>query len=84
MKRPLLISSQGMEERIKQAFLHVDVFGPHVIAGYYDLVGPDGEIILPSVWEKVTQPDWSIEMMMWPMDDMPPLGSKPPSPSSLR
>ncbi|KAI1391175.1 uncharacterized protein F4822DRAFT_176617 [Hypoxylon trugodes] len=59
---------QGMEELIKQAFLHVDVIGPHVQAGHYDLIGPNGEIILPQVWEKVVEPDWAITMQMWPMD----------------
>lgn len=62
---------QGMEELIKQAFLHVDVIGPHVQEGHYDLVGPNGEIILPSVWERVVEPDWSITMHMWPMDKVP-------------
>jgi hypothetical protein len=69
---------QGMEDLIKQAFMQVDVLGPHVMEGHYDLIGPDGEIILPSVWEKVVQPDWAITMTMWPMDKMPPLGPKMP------
>lgn len=60
-----------MEELIKQAFLHVDIIGPHVHQGHYDLVGPDGEIILPQVWEIVIQPDWNITMHMWPMPDPP-------------
>lgn len=64
-----------MEELIKQAFLHVDVIGPHVQAGHYDLLGPDGEIILPQVWDKVIEPDWAITMHMWPMDRQPPPGA---------
>ncbi|KAI1776091.1 hypothetical protein F4818DRAFT_457618 [Hypoxylon cercidicola] len=67
---------QGMEELIKQAFLHVDVIGPHVQAGHYDLIGPNGEIILPQVWEKVIEPDWAVTMHMWPMD-------RPPMPQGL-
>src|SRR4051812_13728189 len=63
---------QGMEELIKQAFLHVEVIGPHVPQGHYDLVGPDGEIILPQVWETMVQPDWAITMHMWPMPEPPP------------
>lgn len=35
------------------------------------MIGPDGEIILPTVWERVVQPDWSITMHMWPMERMP-------------
>ena len=69
-----------MEELIKQAFMQVDVLGPHVMEGHYDLMGPDGEIILPSVWENVIQPDMAITMAMWPMDNYPP----PPAPESHR
>lgn len=60
-----------MEELIKQAFLHVDIIGPHVHQGRYDLIGPDGEIILPQVWEMMIQPDWLITMHMWPMPEPP-------------
>lgn len=72
-----------MEDLIKQAFLQVDVLGPHVQQGHYDLIGPDGEIILPTVWEKVVQPDWAITMTMWPLDKIPgpprmPGGMPPP------
>lgn len=63
--------SQGMEELIKQAFVHVDIIGPHVQEGHYDLVGPNGEIILPQVWETMVEPDWAITMHMWPMPDPP-------------
>ncbi|OAA64514.1 hypothetical protein SPI_03161 [Niveomyces insectorum RCEF 264] len=69
---------QGMEELIKQAFVQVEAIGPHVQEGHYDLIGPNGEIILPSIWEKVVEPDWSITMHMWPMDKTPPLRNPPP------
>ncbi|KAF6827421.1 kinetoplast-associated protein kap [Colletotrichum plurivorum] len=75
----------GMEELIKQAFLHVDVIGPHVQEGHYDLIGPNGEIILPQVWEKVVEPDWTIEMRMWPMDkppQQPPMFMRPQRPGA--
>ncbi|KAM0335728.1 hypothetical protein ACHAQA_000778 [Verticillium albo-atrum] len=55
-----------MQELIKQAFQHVDVIGQQVQDGHYDLIGPNGEIILPQVWDKVLEPDWTIEMRMWP------------------
>lgn len=57
---------QGMEDLIKQAFQGVDGLGPQVYDGCYDLLGPDGQIILASVWEKTIQPDWAITMAMWP------------------
>jgi hypothetical protein len=67
-----------MEELIRQAFLHVEVIGPHVAEGHYDLVGPNGEIILPQVWETMVEPDWTITMHMWPMPEPPPDPDPPP------
>ncbi|KAL2801890.1 hypothetical protein BJX63DRAFT_416263 [Aspergillus granulosus] len=62
---------KGMEDLIKQAFLHIEVIGPHVAEGHYDLIGPNGDIILPQVWETVLEPDWSITMHMWPIPEKP-------------
>ena len=74
-----------MEELIRQAFLHVEVIGPHVQEGHYDLLGPNGEIILPQVWETVIEPDWTITMAMWPMPvtQPPEEPPEPPPPPSL-
>lgn len=58
-----------MEDLIKQAFLHVDVIGPLVADGNYDLIGPNGDIILPQVWNTMIEPDWSITMHMWPVPE---------------
>jgi len=58
-----------MEELIRQAFEHVDEIGPHVQSGHYDLMGPDGGIIIPSAWETTIEPDWKITMHMWPMPE---------------
>jgi hypothetical protein len=63
---------KGMESLIKQAFSHVDMIGEHVRQGHYDLTGPDGEIILPQVWDTMVQPDWEITMHMWPMEEPKP------------
>ncbi|KAJ9211517.1 hypothetical protein DTO166G4_6884 [Paecilomyces variotii] len=71
---------QGMEELIRQAFLHVEVIGPHVAEGHYDLVGPNGDIILPQVWETVVEPDWTITMHMWPIPEKPKTPEPPPPP----
>jgi hypothetical protein len=68
-----------MEDLIKQAFLHIEIIGPHVAEGHYDLVGPNGDIILPQVWETVVEPDWTITMHMWPIPDKP----KEPDPPAV-
>ncbi|KAF4953215.1 hypothetical protein FGADI_6190 [Fusarium gaditjirri] len=69
-----------IEDLIKQAFIEVDVLGPHVVEGHYDLIGPDGEIILPSIWEDIVEPDVDIKMTMWPMDVL----NKPSVPPRMR
>ncbi|KAK2474509.1 hypothetical protein H9L39_14469 [Fusarium oxysporum f. sp. albedinis] len=71
-----------IEDLIKQAFVQVEVLGPHVMEGHYDLIGPDGKIILPSVWEDIVEPDVAIIMTMWPMDELnkQPVPPRVPSP----
>ncbi|KAL4891370.1 hypothetical protein BDV59DRAFT_182480 [Aspergillus ambiguus] len=71
----------GMEELIKQAFLHVEGLGPHVADGHYDLIGPNGDIILPQVWETVIEPDWTITMHMWPLPEKPKDPEPAPEPA---
>ncbi len=44
--------------------------------GHYDLIGPDGSIILPQAWEQIIQPGWNITMQMWPI--LPPNPPQPP------
>lgn len=65
-----------MEELINQAFIHVEIIGPHVQEGHYDLISPQGVIVLPATWEHFVRPGWVVEMKMWPMDARP--GPRPP------
>ena len=58
-----------METLILQAFQHVDYVGPHVRAGKYDLIGPNGEVIFPQVWETMIEPDWQVTMQLWPLPE---------------
>ena len=60
---------KGMQDLIHQAFIHIDVIGSHVLEGHYDLVGPNGEIILPQAWEATIEPGLSITMHLWPASD---------------
>jgi hypothetical protein len=61
-----------MQALINEAFAHVKHLDQQVQSGVYDLVGPDGDVILPQVWETVVEPDWSVTMIMWPIPDKPP------------
>lgn len=61
-----------MEYLIKEAFLHVENYGPHVADGHYDLLGPKDEIIMPSIWDTLIEPGWEISMHMWPIPEPPP------------
>ncbi|KAF1824163.1 uncharacterized protein K489DRAFT_298590, partial [Dissoconium aciculare CBS 342.82] len=47
---------KDMQALIDQAFQQMDEVSEHVRAGHYDLTGPDGEIILPQVWDTMVQP----------------------------
>jgi hypothetical protein len=60
-----------MEDIIRQALLPAESIGPHVADGRYDLIGPDGDIILPQAWEMMIQPDMAIAMHLWPMPEPP-------------
>jgi len=75
---------QGMEELIKQVFMHVDIVGAHVAEGHYDLIGEQGEIILPQVWETLIKPGMSITMHMWPMPEKKPPRPFPRRPGELQ
>ena len=55
-----------MKDLIEQAFEQVDVLGPHVMEGHYDLVGPDDKVIYD--WDVEIQPGWSVHMLMWPLE----------------
>ncbi|KAJ5174671.1 uncharacterized protein N7482_000548 [Penicillium canariense] len=59
----------GLERLVREAFMPIAVIGPHVDEGHYDLIGPDGDVILPSVWEHVVVPGMSVTMHMWPLPE---------------
>lgn len=58
-----------MEALILDMFSDDEALLPEVVAGHYDLTGPNGEIILPSVWDQVIaiKPEWPIDMIMRPL-----------------
>ena len=66
-----------MEDLIKEAFRNIEIVGSHVVEGHYDLVDPQGDLILPSVWEKVVKPGHTITMHLWPMPE-PASAEQPP------
>lgn len=63
---------KGMEGLIRQAFSHLDDISDMVQQGQYDLTGPDGEIILPQVWDAMIKPDTEVVMHIWPMPEPDP------------
>ena len=71
-----------MEGLIREAFLHVEVIGPLVLEGHYDLVGPSGRV-LPDAWDTVVEPGWVISMSMWPMPG-PPLIVEDPEDKAIK
>jgi hypothetical protein len=67
-----------MKGLIDQAFLHVDVIGPHVYYCRYDLVTEEGAIVLPQLWEATVKPGCTLKMHMWPLPAPPPRPRPPP------
>ncbi|KAK4186784.1 hypothetical protein QBC35DRAFT_254503 [Podospora australis] len=54
-----------------------------IINGRYDLLSPDGQIILQSLWEKLVKPGWEVKMQMWKkciLYDVPVGGEKEENP----
>ncbi|KAI0451939.1 hypothetical protein F5B21DRAFT_485137 [Xylaria acuta] len=68
----------GIEDLIKQMFLHVDIIGPHVQAGHYDVLNSRGSIVLPSLWKYSIKPTESYSMAMWVPPGQKPAREKPP------
>ncbi|KAI0108613.1 hypothetical protein GGR51DRAFT_514402 [Nemania sp. FL0031] len=77
---------KGMEDLIKKMFTQVDIIGPHVQAGHYDVIDSKGNIVLPDVWKYLVSPTSTYTMHMWPIDQVqkhPPGPPPPPPPTSL-
>ena len=55
-----------MHNLISQAFHHIDNMSKLVYEGQFDLLNSDGEIIMPTYWDQVIEPGFSITMIMWP------------------
>lgn len=58
-----------MEGLIKRAFLDVEVLGPQVQRGEFNLIGPNGNLLIPRTWEKDIQPGFEVTMVLWPDND---------------
>jgi hypothetical protein len=71
-----------MSKLINQAFEHIDVIGPHVQSGHYDLVDSNGQVILPILWDATVQPGWVVQQQMWPMPEHETKPKPPPPPPS--
>ncbi|KAL1304665.1 hypothetical protein AAFC00_003624 [Neodothiora populina] len=71
---------KGMKTLIEQMFAHVDGIGQNVMDGRYDILGPEGNILLPAVWELVIEAGWTIRMELWPEPEPDPVlpGAFPP------
>ncbi|KAK3386452.1 hypothetical protein B0H63DRAFT_467816 [Podospora didyma] len=54
-----------MSKLIRESFAHSSEETRGVIDGSYDLIGPNGEIILKTLWESLVKPGWEVSMKMW-------------------
>lgn len=58
---------KGTNDLICQAFAHIETLNAMVNDGRFDLVGPNGEGILPQTWDYLVEPGWRVAMQMWPI-----------------
>ena len=54
-----------MENLIKRSFSHVESVDSRIFRGRYDILSPEGEIILPEIWDSVIRPGWVVELRFW-------------------
>lgn len=75
-----------MEALIEQAFTHVEnsELVNHVKRGHFDLIDLSGALVLPSLWETVVQPDWTVTMHMWPWPESSEIPAHSPPPPEPR
>src|SRR2546423_1517955 len=55
-----------MKSLVEQTVADVELIGERVRRSHYDLLDPSGAVILPSLWETLLEPYWTIKMMLWP------------------
>ena len=55
-----------MEELIWQCDGNIPNVGDRMMEGQYYLLGPDGEMVMPQVWETMVKPEWHVTMQLWP------------------
>ena len=55
-----------MESLLANSFSHDPTVNVQTLGSRFDIVGPNGDIILPAVWESVIQPGWVLELRPWP------------------
>ena len=61
----------GISQLITQAFTHIEGLDDHVSQGRFDLVAPDGSLILPSLWNSMVRPGMEVSMTIWPLPELP-------------
>jgi hypothetical protein len=67
-----LTCCKNMKRLIEQALGDFEPLSERVRTSHYDLMDPSGAIILPSLWETLLEPYWTIKMVMWPYGEQPP------------
>jgi hypothetical protein len=56
---------------VKEAFIYVEIIGPHAVDCHYDLLDSSQNFILPTTLESLDYSGWEILMHMWPMPGIP-------------
>lgn len=57
--------SQGFENLLRQSLARADSLPREVKEGRFDLVAPDGSVILSTIWDYSVRPGWSVTIRLW-------------------
>lgn len=56
----------GMKSAINRIFLMYPEWQSQIAFQRYDLIAPQGQVVLPQHWEDLIKPNWNILMKLWP------------------
>lgn len=69
---PSLTSLKGMKATIIEASKHISGREMDIMDDHYDILGSNGDIILPGLWSNTIKPGETVTMRMWPQSPSVP------------
>ena len=61
-----------MDDLVKKTLLHFGV-DSYILEGHYNLLDPNGDTLIPAIWEHSVEPGWTVTMAQFPLNGYEPL-----------